>query len=67
MKQKVFERTAGNLNPRLLQKMAYFCLVGVKHLNSFLYTIIDPITGTIPDRFDLVKYVTYQEIGNFYS
>ncbi len=32
MKQKVFERTAGNLSPRLLQKM-------VQHIKNFLLLI----------------------------
>ena len=34
LKQKKFERTAGNLNPRLLQKMVKWCLI---HLNDLQY------------------------------
>jgi len=40
-KHKKFERTAGNLEPLLLQKMAYYCFTGIKHCESFLSTVLD--------------------------
>ena len=38
VKQKKFERTAGALEPRLLQKLAHLCVTGANHCQTYLDT-----------------------------
>jgi len=69
LKQKKFERTAGNLDPRLLQKMAYFCFTGIKHCQTFLDSL--NVDGKLPSKFpeDTVKpaMVTIFRMARFYN
>ena len=49
IQQKRFERTAGRLEPRLLQKMAHLCLAGVRHCQGYLDTLGEE--GVLPPRW----------------
>ena len=47
VKQKKFERTAGALEPRLLQKLAHLCLTGANLCQTYLDTLpnVDASSG----------------------
>lgn len=68
MKQKKFERTAGNLDPVLLQKMTYYCFTGIKRCQRFLSTLgYKDAKTTFADDMVQAAILTLFRIGKFYA
>ena len=57
VKMKIFEKTSGSLQPRLLQKMAYICKQGALVNDQILDTFEDKVKNNLLKEEDEVKQV----------